>query len=310
MKRTILFSSDLDDPKAWADAVAARRPDLALVEWKDIADPASVEFALMWKPPACGLARFPNLKGIQSLGAGINQLKLADLPAGVPLARLVDASLTETMVDYAVAATYRHFRAFDRYERDTRARLWDYVPAPVKAQFPVGVMGIGVLGGAVARQLRDLGFPVAGWGRSKRDIEGVRCFAGTGELPDFLAACRLIVNVLALTPETTGILNAGTFDLMRNGSFVVNIGRGAHLVEADLVAAIEAGQIAGATLDVFSEEPLPPESPIYRRPEILVTPHVAGGISPLTAAATVIENFDRAVKGETMVNAVDLARGY
>ncbi|MFA5120884.1 2-hydroxyacid dehydrogenase [Zavarzinia sp.] len=310
MKRIILFSSDLDDPAAWGEAVAARRPDLAMVDWRAIEDPEAVEFALMWKPPPGGLSAYRNLKGIQSLGAGVNQLDLTALPPGVPLARLVDASLTDTMVDYALAATLRHFRGFDRFERQTRARLWDYAPAPAKADFPVGVMGIGVLGGAVAAALRDLGFPVLGWSRTARAIEGVQCFAGTGELPDFLARCRLVINVLALTPETAGILNAGTFALMQKGSFVVNIGRGAHLVEADLIAAIEAGQIAGATLDVFSEEPLPADHPIYGRPEILVTPHVAGSIAPSSAAATVIENFERAVRGETMLNAVDLARGY
>lgn len=310
MTHQILFSSDLDDPLAWAAAVARLRPDIEVVDWRNVKDPASIPFALMWKPPPGGLGAYGGLKGIQSLGAGINQLNLAELPAGVPLARLIDDSLTETMTDYALAAVYRHYRAFDHFERQTRARLWDYQPALRKADFPIGVMGIGVLGGAIAAQLRTLGFTVSGWSRSRREIEGVTCFAGTGELPDFLAASRLIVNVLALTPETAGILGAGTFALMPKGSFIVNIGRGGHLVEADLVAAIDAGQIAGATLDVFSSEPLPVEHPIYSRPEILTTPHVAGAISPDTAARTVIANFDRALKGEPLLNAVDLARGY
>lgn len=310
MKRTIVFSSDLDDPRAWAEAVMSRRPDLVMTDWREIEDPAAVEFALVWKPPPGGLGRYPNLKGIQSLGAGINQLNLAELPAGVPLARLVDPSLTETMVDYAVAAIYRHFRGFDRHERQTRARIWAYAAPPSKGDFPVGVMGLGVLGSAIARQLRDLGFPVTGWSRRHHDVEGVKSFAGTGELPDFLASCALVINVLALTPETAGILCAGAFDLMRKGAYVVNIGRGGHLVEPELIAAIEVGRIAGATLDVFAEEPLPADSPIYRRPEILVTPHVAGGIAPSVAAPAVIENCDRALRGETMINAVDLARGY
>ncbi|WP_166646466.1 2-hydroxyacid dehydrogenase [Zavarzinia compransoris] len=310
MKQQILFSSDLDDPAAWAAAVAALRPEIEVVDWRNVTDPASVPFALLWKPPAAGLAAFTGLKGIQSLGAGINQLNLAELPAGVPLARLIDDSLTETMTDYAVAAVYRHYRGFDHFERQTRARLWDYRPARRKGDFPIGVMGLGVLGGAIARQLRDLGFPVSGWSRGPHRIDGVRCHAGTGELPDFLAASRLVVNVLALTPATAGILNAGTFALMPAESFVVNIGRGGHLIEDDLIAAIDAGRIAGATLDVFSTEPLPVEHPIYSRPEILATPHVAGAIAPETAARTVIENFDRALRGDPLLNAVDTARGY
>lgn len=310
MTQTILFSSDLDDPVDWARAVAALRPDLAIVDWRQVEAPETVEFALMWKPPPGGLQAYPNLRGIQSLGAGVNQLNLGDLPAGVPLARLIDPSLTATMVDYAVASTYRHFREFDRYERETRARAWNYAPPRAKADFPVGIMGTGVLGGATAARLADLGFPVAGWSRTRRDLPGITNYAGTDELPAFLGSVKLVVCVLALTPQTAGILNADTFAMLPRGAFVVNMGRGAHLVEPDLVAAIEAGHIAGATLDVFSAEPLPEASPIYGRPEILVTPHVAGGISPWTAAATVIENYDRTMAGRPLLNAVDLDRGY
>lgn len=307
---TILFSSDLDDPVAWAAAVSALRPDLAITNWDSVTDPDAVEFALLWKPPPGGLSAYRNLKGIQSLGAGINQLNLGELPAGVPLARLIDPYLTETMVDYATTATLRHFRFFDRFEQTTRAREWTYVPAIPKASFPVGVMGAGALGGATATRLAALGFPTATWSRSRREIPGVTSYAGLDELPAFMAACRLVVNVLALTPETTGILDARALAMLPKGAFVVNMGRGAHVVEPDLVAAIEAGHIAGATLDVFSAEPLPIDSPIYGRPEILVTPHIAGSIAPETAAPTVIGNYDRALAGQVMVNQVDLSRGY
>jgi len=310
MTQTILFSSDLDDPVDWARAVAALRPELKIVDWREVDAPETVEFALLWKPPPGGLGPYKNLKGIQSLGAGVNQLDLAELPAGIPLARLIDTSLTETMVDYAVAATYRHFRAFDRYERETRARAWNYATPARKADFPVGVMGTGVLGGATAACLAGLGFPVAGWSRSRRAVPGVTAYAGLEELPAFLGSVKMVICVLPLTAQTAGILDARTFALLPKGAYVMNMGRGAHLIEADLVAAIEAGQIAGATLDVFSTEPLPQDHAIYGRPEILVTPHVAGGIAPQTAAATVIENYDRTLAGKPLLNAVDPARGY
>lgn len=310
MTHKILFSSDLDDPVAWAKAVSARRPDIAVVDWPDAGDPAEYEFALLWKPPPGGLGRFTNLRAIQTLGAGINQLDLASLPPGLPLARMIDPNLTETMVDYAVAAVYRHFRGFDAFERLARAREWRFRPAPAKADFPVGVMGIGVLGSAVAERLAGLGFPVSGWSRSPRSLPSVTCFAGPDELPAFLAASRALVCVLSLTAETTGILNRETLGALPRGSYVVNMGRGGHLVEADLVDLIRAGQIAGATLDVFSQEPLPADHPFYDLPEVLITPHTAGAISPETAAPTVIENFERARAGRPLLNQVDPARGY
>lgn len=309
MVRKILFSSDIDDPVAWGKAVRALRPDLDIVNWPDAADPAEFEFALLWKPPPGGLGAFTNLKGIQTLGAGINQLDLSALPP-VPLARMIDPSLTESMVDYAVAAVYRHFRGLDRFERNTRARHWQHEEPPHKADFPVGVLGLGVLGGAVAARLRAVGFPVTGWSRTARAVEGVEVYAGDDGLPAFLGSARAFVCVLALTPQTAGILNKETLGAMPAGSYVVNIGRGGHVVEPDLAALVRSGHIAGATLDVFAQEPLPADHPFYELPQILVTPHVAGGISPRTAAPTLIENYERALAGKPLLNMVDPARGY
>ncbi|MBP2292839.1 2-hydroxyacid dehydrogenase [Azospirillum rugosum] len=306
----ILFSSDIDDPVAWGAAVRALRPDLEVVDWRAAAEPEAFEFALLWKPPPGGLGPYRNLKAIQSLGAGINQLDLSTLPPGLPLARLIDPHLTETMVDYAVTAVYRHFRGFDRFERQGRERRWAHEEPPTKADFPVGVMGLGVLGGAVAQRIRALGFPVTGWSRSRHPIDGIEVFAGREELPAFLASARGFVCVLALTEHTAGILNRETMGAMRPGSCIINMGRGGHLVEGDLAALVRAGHIAGATLDVLSQEPVPADHPFYDLPEILVTPHVAGGIAPRSAAPIVIENFDRAMAGTPLLNLVDPARGY
>ncbi|MBY6262763.1 glyoxylate/hydroxypyruvate reductase A [Azospirillum sp. 412522] len=310
MAGKILFSSDIDDPAAWAAALRALRPELELVDWRVAAEPETFDFALLWKPPPGGLGPYRNLKAIQSLGAGINQLDLGTLPPGVPLARLIDPHLTETMVDYAVTAVHRHFRGFDRFERQTRARRWAYEAPPAKADFPVGILGLGVLGGAIAQRLRTLGFPVSGWSRSPRPLDGITLFAGPEDLPAFLASARAFVCVLALTEHTAGILNRETMGAMPPGSYVINMGRGGHLVEADLAALVRAGHIAGATLDVLSQEPAPADHPFYDLPEVLVTPHVAGGIAPGSAAPIVIENFDRAMAGKPLLNLVDPARGY
>lgn len=310
MKRVILFSTSFGDFGVWAEAIRALRPDLELVDWPDVTDPDAVEFALLWKLPDNGLGQYRNLKGIQSLGAGVNQLNLADLPSGVPLTRMVDPGLTQTMVDYAVAATFRHFRGFDGFERDNLLGRWHFAEPRQRLDYPVGILGAGVLGGAVAMALRDLGFPVSIWSRSPRHFPTITAFAGQAELPAFLGRQQLVICVLPLTQDTTGILNRATFGMMPAGACLVNMGRGAHLVETDLLAAIESGHLAGATLDVAMVEPLPPGDPLYRCPKILMTPHVAGVSNPRTAVRSLIENFDRATAGLPLLNAVDPILGY
>lgn len=310
MTHWIVFSSDLDDPVAWRDEIKSRRDDVELVDWRDATAPERFEFALLWKPPPTGLTPYTRLRGIQSLGAGINQLDLGALPRGIPIARLIDPSLTATMVDYSVAAVYRHFRGFDAYEADKHQHRWQYVSPRPKRSFTVGVMGLGQLGGAIAATLATLGFPVRGWSRSARPMPGVESFSGPDGLEAFLAGTHCLICVLPLTAETRGILNAKTLRMLPQGAYLVNIGRGAHLVEADLPPLVTSGQIRGATLDVFAEEPLPAEHPFWRLPGVLITPHVAGAIDPASAAAVVLENLDRALAGKPLRNGVDLVRGY
>lgn len=309
MTHKILFSSNLDRLDVWNDALRRLRPDVELVEASAATDPNLFEFALIWKPPPQGLRAFPNLKAIQSLGAGVNQLDLADLP-DIPLARLIDANLTGSMVDYAVAAVYRHFRSFDAFERDSAARAWTFVQPEPKSAWPIGVMGLGEIGEAIARAIAANGFPVRGWARSKRDIPGVETFAGPDERDAFLGGARILLNVLALTTETTGILNRATLGALPRGAFLINIGRGGHVVETDLAALLDDGHIAGATLDVLSAEPPAQDHPLMGRPNVLVTPHVAGISNPETALVVVLENFDRALAGRPLLHEVDRARGY
>lgn len=309
MTAKILFSSDLDRIGEWNATLGALRPGFELVEAGGEEDPDVFEFALIWKPPAGGLKRYPNLKAIQSLGAGVNQLDLAALP-DVPLARLVDANLTSSMVDYAQAAVLRHFRSFDVHERDSREGAWRFLQPTSKAEWPVGVLGLGEIGAAVARGVAGLGFPVRGWARSKRAIDGVETFAGSEALEAFLAGSRILINVLPLTPDTTGFLSAATLGALPRGAHLVNIGRGGHLVEADLVRLLDEGHVAGATLDVLSQEPPPAGHPLMGHPKVLVTPHVAGISSPQTALKVVLENYDRALAGRPLLHQVDRARGY
>ena len=285
-------------------------PDLECRLSTEVRDPASIDIALIWKPPP-HFELYTHLKAILSLGAGIDQLDLGSLPAGVPIARLKDPDLTNMMRIYCQLAVLRYHRGFDRYEQLSRAGgAWLFEqPRPTRSS-KVGVLGLGELGGAVARDLVALGFTVGGWSRGPKEIQGVECFSGRDRLFDMAVRCDILVNLLPLTSETEGILNRRLFEAMPKGSRIINVGRGRHLVEDDLVLALESGQIGGATLDVFRQEPLPADHPFWRNPHVLITPHVATSANPETAAPQVIENIHRALRGQRLINQVDLDRGY
>jgi glyoxylate/hydroxypyruvate reductase A len=307
----LLFCSHLDDPNEWIPELKRHMPDLEIEVWPKVKDPAAVDAILVWLPPAeGGLAQFPNLKAIQSLGAGVNQLDLKSMPRHVPLARLVDPGLTVSMRDYCVWAVLRHYRGLDLHAENQPQKKWVYYIPPPKSAVSVGVMGLGELGGEVARAVADLGFSVRGWARSPKTIERVECFSGSDGLATFAGKTDILICLLPLTPETRGILARPLFETLPKGARLINVGRGDHLVEPDLLAALESGRIASATLDVFSREPLPPEHPFWSHPKITVTPHVAAFGSAVSAAPVVVENLRRAVARKRLLNQVDIERGY
>jgi glyoxylate/hydroxypyruvate reductase A len=306
----LMFLSPDDPAEAWRDVLLARVPELDFRIWPDVGDPAEIDLALVWRPPQGELARYPNLRAILSLGAGIDGLLAQPGLPDVPIARMVDPSLTRTMTEYVLLAVLRHHRQFDHYEREQRATRWSYAFPPQAADRQVGVMGLGVLGSVAAQNLARHGFPVAGWSRTAKDLPGIESFAGGQGLGRFLARTDILVCLLPLTRDTVGILNAQTFAGLPRGAFLVNVARGAHLVEADLITALDSGQLAGATLDVFGEEPLPPGNPLWRHPKVLITPHVASYSLPATGAEGVVENIRRARAGQTLLHQVDRARGY
>jgi glyoxylate/hydroxypyruvate reductase A len=305
-----MFLSPDDPAEAWREALLAALPELDFRIWPDVGDPAEIDLALVWRPPEGELARYPNLRAILSLGAGIDGLLAQPGLPDVPIARMVDPSLTRTMTEYVLLAVLRHHRQFDHCEREQRATRWSYAFPPQAADRRVGVMGLGVLGATAARSLASHGFPVAGWSRAAKQLPGIESFAGEQGLAAFLARTDILVCLLPLTRDTAGILNARTFASLPRGAFLVNVARGAHLVEADLIAALDSGQLAGATLDVFGEEPLPPGNPLWRHPKVLVTPHVASYSLPATGAEGVVENIRRARAAQALLHQVDRARGY
>jgi len=306
----VLFYSTLDDPAEWLPELRRELPEGTIELWPEIADPAAVDVALIWTPPPDGLARYPNLRAVLSLGAGVNQLDLASLPKGVPVARLVDPSLTEGMRDYCLWTVMRYHRYLDEHAANQTQRKWVYKMSPPKRSVRVGVMGLGELGTAVAKTLVAAGFDVRGWARSPKSIEGVRCFAGEAGLASFAAETQILICLLPLTAETRGILNRRLFRMLPRGARIINVGRGAHLVEEDLLAALDAGEIGAATLDVFAREPLADDHVFWSHPKITVTPHVATWGTAASAAPHVAENVRRAVAGRRLLNQVDIERGY
>jgi glyoxylate/hydroxypyruvate reductase len=307
----VLFHSDTDDPAAWQTALRRHLPDLELRVWPEVGDPDDIEAALVWAHPPGALRQFPNLRAILSLGAGVNHiLDDPDLPQGVPIARIVDPALTVGMVEYATLAVLRYHRNFDVYERFQREARWKPLPLPVTARRRVGVLGLGEIGGACALGLAALGFSVAGWSRTPKSIPGIATFAGPDGLRPFLAQTEILLCVLPLTSDTRGVINRDTLAALPRGAFVINIARGAHIVDEDLIAALDAGHIAGATLDVFTHEPLPRDHRFWSHPKITVTPHVASLTNPETAAAGVAENLRRAADGRPLLHVVDRAAGY
>ncbi len=306
----LLFFSREDDPVAWKAALEARMPGLEIRVWPEIGDPAEIETALVWRPPPGLLAGLPNLRAIFSLGAGIDSLLADPTLPDLPLCRMVDPSLTRSMSEFVLTLTLFYHRRLDLYEERQRAGWWRMeMPRPASAT-TVGVMGLGELGGDAARALVARGFRVRGWSRSRRTVAGVACFAGAGELAAFLGDLDIVICLLPLTPETENILDARLFAALPRGACLVHLARGGHLVEEDLLEAVERGHLRGAAIDVFREEPLPADHPFWRHPRIRVTPHTAAYSLPETGAELVVDNIRRLRDGRPLRHVVRRERGY
>jgi glyoxylate/hydroxypyruvate reductase len=307
----LLFRSTVDSAARWSGQLGRLMPGLDIRIWPDIGDPAEIDYALVWRPEAGLLAALPNLKLILSLGAGIDHI-LCDphLPPGVPITRLVDPYLTHAMSEYVVLQVLRLHRHDLDYRAQQQAGIWRELAQKNAGERPVGILGFGEIGQDAGRKLAALGFPVSGWSRREKAVAGFATFAGTASLPQLLAQSEILVCLLPLTDETQGILNARTFAALPRGAGLVNAGRGAHLVEEDLIPALDSGQLSAAALDVFREEPLPPDHLFWQHPRILVTPHIAGITNPQTAAPVILDNIRRVEEGRPLLNQVDPARGY
>ena len=307
----LLFSSRFHDPEVWRQALVEHLPELDMRVWPDSGNPTDIDAALVWGPKRGELKNFPNLKVIISMGAGVEHiLRDPDLPKDVPIVRTFDSHMQGAMVEYVVLHVLRYHRHMPEIAENQRRGEWiKYGPEDTPGT-TVGVMGLGAFGAPPAQALASIGFRVIGWTRTVTGVGGVECYPGEDGLRSFLNQSNILVCLLPLTPDTEGILNADVLAELPRGAYVINAARGGHLVEEDLLVALESGHIAGATLDVFGQEPLPPDHPFWNHPKVTMTPHNASDPHPRWVAGAIADSLRRARAGEQLLNTVDVSRGY
>lgn len=310
-KPVLLYACPTVPPEPWVKAFRECLPDVEIRVWPEMGNPTEITHAFVWHPPAGLFPQLPNLRAVFSLGAGVDKLLAnPELPVDKPLIRMVDPSLGADMAIFVAMQVLHYHRRMPEFLAFQRQRLWQALDVPMAHERRVGILGYGEMGALCADRLLPFGFNIGIWSRRLRQEAGLRCFNGLEQLPAFLAETDILVCLLPLTPDTAGILNAAAFAAMPQGSFLINVGRGPHVVEQDLLAALDSGQIAHATLDVFTVEPLAPEHPFWTHERVTVTPHVGALTQPHTAAVMIAENIRRDLAGDTMLNIVDRSLGY
>lgn len=307
---TFLYKADPVRGREWARVFSRERSDVEFRIWPDIGNPEQVRYLAAWEPPEDIAQRFPNLEVLFSTGAGIDQFDLTAIPANIPLVRMIEPGIVEGMVEYAVFSVLALHRDMPAYRRQQAQANWRPIQVRPAHERRVGVLGLGSLSQALLKRLRLFGFDCAGWSRSARSVEGVACYAGLADLDAFLARTDILVCLLPLTDETRGMLSARVFNALPHGAGLVQAGRGQQLDNADLLAALDSGQIGEAILDVTDPEPLPTDHPLWRHPKVWLTPHIASMTRPDTAAVAVLDNMRRFERGEPLIGLVDREKGY
>ncbi len=307
----VTFCCTDTNAEPWLEGLRVALPGAHVELWAPGASLA--DYAVVWAPPQTFFDEQTALQGVFNIGAGVDALINLRLPAGVPVVRLDDAGMSVQMTDYVCHAVIRHFREFDAYEADVAGGKWSYRKPRARTDFPVGVMGLGVLGERVALALKQFDFSVRGWSRSAKTVHGVQCFSGDVGLTDFLAGTRILVCLLPLTPETENILNHRNLSKLLPGAYVINVARGGHVIDEDLMALIDSGHLAGATLDVFRQEPLPSAHRFWKHPKITVTPHTSARTLRAESIAQIAAKIKALHSGAAIASiagVVDMKKGY
>jgi len=310
MTPTLVFHSEFDSFEQWQALLAPLLPQMRICQEQDVGDPDSVLYALAWKPPQGFFARYRNLKLLVNLGAGVDQLVgRDDLPA-IPITRVSDPDMGRMMASYVLFAVLRYARDIPALERAQRECRWHYLHPRLPGSIRVGVLGLGELGAYAAQELARQGFDVRGWSRSPKHLQGVCCVSGLAHLDAFIAESDILVTMLPLTPQTRHLLDARRLALLPEGACFINASRGAVVDQQALTEALSTRRIAEATLDVFDYEPLPPQDPLWRLDNVLITPHLASVAIAESAARQIADNIGRVDRGEAVLHQVDPVRGY
>ena len=295
----------------WVQDFARALPGAETVTWQEGELLPPCDYAVLWNPAPALLAQLGHVKAVFLMGAGADAiLKFGDALPDAPIVRLGDAGMAVQMAEYVAYATLRYFRRFDEYEEQARHGLWSPLPTHAKEDFTIGVMGLGKLGLRVAETMRSFGFPVRGWSRTPKEIHGVECFAGIEALDAFLGGARVLVSLLPLTPDTNNLLDRRRLGTLPKGAYLINVARGALVAEPDLLALIRCGHIAGATLDVFRNEPLPAPHPFWEEPRITITPHISALTIRGEAVRQIMEKIAAVEAGQPVADVVDRKVGY
>jgi glyoxylate/hydroxypyruvate reductase A len=295
-------------PEPWVVSLKKELPDATVSVWKPGAPLA--DHAIVWSPPQQFIDEQTNLQTLFNIGAGVDNLLQLRLPPTVKIIRLEDAGMAVQMSEYVCHAVIRYFREFNQYETSKQLGKWAYRKTKSRSDFTVGVMGLGTLGTRVVKTLQLFEYPVNGYSRTPKEIEGVNCFSGEQGLLEFLKNTRVLINLLPLTPETENIMNYDTLSLLQSGGYIINVARGAHLIEADLLKLLKSGHLSGATLDVFRTEPLPAEHPFWQHPKIVITPHSSARTYREESIAQIARKIQSLQQGNSITGIVDLQKGY
>ncbi len=310
----IVFYSPGKKVQPWLDSLAANLPSADIWAWSPQSADQQADYAVVWAPPSELFAPQQKLKAVFNIGAGADRVlripHVDGLLRGIPVVRLNDAGMSAQMAEYVCHALFRHTREFAEYEAHQRDNKWKTLPALDRANWQVGVMGLGAIGARVAGAVAGFDFPVKGWSRTPKELANITTYAGAEQFDAFLADTRVLVCVLPLTPATEGILNARTLGRLKPKSILINVARGEHLVEDDLLAMLATGHLAGATLDVFREEPLPSGHEFWDHPKITVTPHIAAITLVEKSAAQIAQKIRAMESGQPIEGVVDRSRGY
>ena len=309
----LLASTDFwEDMEVWSNGLKNAMPEMDIKVYPDDGDVNEVEFAIVWKHPRGILKKYPNLKAILSLGAGVDHIiSDPDLPEGIPIIRLVDKKLTHEMCLHSLHWVLHFHSDQYLYRSQQLKRQWIQQSSIQTEDRTIGIMGLGNIGRSIGELLVNQGFNVIGWGANKKSsITGIQYYFGQEQLSDFLSNTNILINVLPLTSNTANILTKNELSLLPKGSFIINIGRGGIIDEDDLLALLDEGHIKAVALDVFAQEPLPENNSLWEHPSVYITPHIAGQSNPNSAAQTISENIHLIQKGELPYPIYSASNGY